>query len=83
MGIVCGGHTINSVVFSVAPPLDDGLPFMLDTGMGPAVNSLESRKGFVEIGRTDVFALVGLVEPTLVRKGLFEAKGESARSRGE
>lgn len=44
--------------------------------------SVLSRNGFVDTGRTVVIPFTGLVdpEPTLLRKGLLDAKGEDTRS---
>ena len=79
---ICMIRTRSSVAFSVAPPLDVVAPLVTVGCVVLAVTSFVSRKGFLETGRAAPGPLTGLVapEPTLLRKGLFEARGEETRS---
>ena len=75
--------TSSSVVVSVAPFLvSEGVPLLLGIVDVATPTSLVSRNGFVAIGLMELGALTGLVEPDviLLRKGLFDAKGEAIRS---
>lgn len=79
-------RTKSSVAFSVAPPFGDVVvPFVTRICAGSAATSLESRNGFLDTGPTASGPVTGLVEPgpTLLRKGLLEARGEETRSVGE
>jgi hypothetical protein len=73
--------TSSSVASAVAPPLEDVAPFVVGRA-GSAATSVASRKGFLEMGRGGGTPASGLVEPepTLLRKGLLEARGELRRS---
>lgn len=76
-------RTISSVARAVAPSLFGDVTLLDPIGcVGSAVTSLASRKGFLETGRAATGASTGLVvpDPTLFRKGLFEARGEETRS---
>ena len=72
---------MSSTVFSVAPPFEEGLPFVAALEAGSAMTSLESRKGFVEIGRAD--PSVGLGPSIFLRKGLLVGRGAEVRPRGD
>ena len=74
------------MVVSVAPFLvSEEVPLVLGIVDVATPTSLVSRNGFVAIGLMELGALTGLVEPDpiLLRKGLFDAKGEAMRSKRE
>ena len=82
MALTSDVRTKSSVARAVVPLLLGDVTVFDPAGcVGSAVTSLASRKGFLETGRAATGASTGLVvsEPTLFRKGLFEAKGEETR----